>query len=285
MKGKARVFSIISLFIILHLFFSFHILNRPGKSLTPPMDGYVLPSKITKILSLEFGGLVADFMLLKFKTMVGANIETVDQFTDTQWDYLIKGLDTITDLDPYFWEAYYFSETFLTWSAKRYNAANALLFKAKKYLPDEYKIPFYIGFNYFYFMKDNVKGAQYMMEASKLPESPPYLVTFAARLSSQAMQMRVGILFLKDMINQTQDEKIRKHYQKRLMALEMLELLHNAKILYEKKYQKALSSLDQLVISGIMNELPRDPYGGEFVLLDNGSVYTTSNLVQQKSNQ
>ena len=99
------------------------------------------------------------------------------------------------------------------------------------------------------------------------------------------MQRRVGILFLRDMINQTQDDKIRQHYQKRLVALEMLERLANAKIFYEKNHQKPLSSLDQLVTSGILNELPMDPYGGEFVLLDDGSVYTTSNLVQRKPTQ
>ena len=121
-----------------------------------------------------------------------------------------------------------------------------------------------------------------MMEASRLPESPPYLVMVAAKLSSQSMQIRMGILFLKDMIQKTQDEKIRRHYQKRLTALEMIEHLTNAKIFYEKKYQKPLSSLGELVLSGIINALSTDPYGGVFILLDNGSVYATSNLVQQK---
>jgi hypothetical protein len=44
-------------------------------------------------------------------------------------------------------------------------------------------------------------------------------------------------------------------------------------------------SLDELVKSGMLDKIPNDPYGGQFLMLENGRVYTTSKMLKVKKKE
>lgn len=243
---------------------------------------YTLPSQFVGPMSLEFKGLASDFLLFKFMTFIGGRASQINKFDDKYWTYITDTLETITDLDPYFWDAYLFGEMFLTWQAGKIEAANQLLLKARQYRTDDYRVPYYLGFNYYYFLKDNVTAARYFMEASKLPGSPYYLASLAARLSAYSFEHKIGIMFLKEMIGQTKDERIKREFRLRIEALEIMDGLEQKVTEYQKTYQKRPASLTELVTAGLIEKIPDDPYGGEFILLENGRVYTTSKMLKQK---
>ena len=119
------------------------------------------------------------------------------------------------------------------------------------------------------------------MEASKLPGARPYLANLAARLTVFSNKHQVGIIFLEEMIAETNDSKMKASLEKRLTAIKMMAFLNEKVIQYRKKKNILPQTLDDLVQSGIIKELPQDPYGGKFILLPNGQVYTTSKLLQQ----
>jgi len=243
---------------------------------------YTLPSRVTGPAAMEFKGIVSDFLFLKVITFLGEKIGKNEQLGVRHFNYLEESVNTITDLDPYFWDAYLFADMLFTWELGEYKAANKLLLKARQYRTNDYRVPYYLGFNYFFFLKDNINGAKYLMEASKLPGSPYYLASLAARLSAYALEHRTGIIFLKEMIRDTENERIKNDFMLRIKTLEIMDRLEQKVSEYQKNYQKQPSSLTELVTAGLIDKIPDDPYGGEFILLENGRVYTTSKMVRQK---
>lgn len=242
---------------------------------------YTLPSAFLKPLSLEFKGVMSDILLIKFMTFVGGKTEQLDQFTDEDWEDIRQTLDTITDLDPYFWDAYLFSQVFLTWEKKNYLAANELLAKARKYLPQDYRIPFYMGLNYYRFGKDAANGAKYLMEASKLPGASFYYATLAARLSAYSSDYQRGIIFLNEMLKQTKDSGIAEQYKLRIQVLEQMNVIEQLMTQFRLKFNRPPTELAELVEAGLIDRLPADPYGGEFFINKEGRVDTTSKMVKK----
>lgn len=243
---------------------------------------YTLPSRFTGPAAMEFKGIVSDFLFLKVIIFLGEKIGKNEKFGEQDFNYLQTSINTITDLDPYFWDAYLFADMLFTWDMGECEAANKLLLKARQYRTNDYRVPYYLGFNYFFFLKDNINGAKYIMEAAKLPGSPFYLASLATRLSFYALEHRTGIIFLKEMIRDTENEGIKQNFMLRIKALEIMDQLEQKVSEYQKIHQKQPSSLTELVTAGLIDKVPDDPYGGQFILLKNGRVYTTSKMVKQK---
>ena len=279
----AKTISLFIVFMALYIFFYSQLKEERENFLKTSFVDYTLPSRFTGPMSLEFKGFASDFLLFKFMTFIGGRVSALDKFDDQYWNYIIEILDTITDLDPYYWDAYLFSEMFLAWQAGKYEAANKMLFKARRYLTTDYRVPYYLGFNYFYFLNDNINGAKYLMEASKLPGSHYYLASLAARLSVYSFQHRVGIVFLNEMLKETKDERIIKEFKLRIKTLEILDMLEDKITDYQDTYKKMPSSLADLVAAGAIEKIPEDPYGGKFILLENGRVFTTSKMLIRKN--
>lgn len=242
---------------------------------------YTLPSSLLKPLSFEFKGLISDVLLLKFMTFVGGKTEQLDSFNEQDWVSIKHILNTITDLDPYFWDAYLFSQVFLTWDTKHYQEANELLLKARKYLPDNYRVPYYIGLNYYRFANDPINGAKYLMEASKIEGSPFYLATLAARLTAYSSDYERGIVFLREMLTQTNSPEIVDQYKLRITVLERMHQLEQLIVQFRAKFNRAPSTMKELVTSGFIDRLPEDPYGGEFFITPEGRVDTTSKMLKK----
>jgi hypothetical protein len=240
-----------------------------------------LPSAAVQALSLDFKGIVADYLFLKTMTFLGQKIGEREDPSAEDWRLINQMLERITDLDNLFWDPYLFAETMLAWEAGMPEEANKLLLKAAKHRTEDYRPLYFIGFNHFYFQKDPYQAAQYLRKAAKLPKAPFYLTGLAARMSLYGNQTAIGIAFLEDILKNTLDPTIRQYLGKRLATLKIISSLEEDVKEYKSKYQTLPQSLDDLVKTGIISSIPDDPYGGRFVLLENGRVYTTSRLVSQ----
>ena len=284
MSKFVKIFFCLIILLTGYYYFFCQLKTEREKFLQSNFVDYTLPSRFIGPISLEFKGLTSDFLLFKFMTFIGGKAARINEFDDKYWTYIIDSLKTITDLDPYFWDAYLFGEMFLTWQAGKIEAANNLLLKARKYRPNDYRPPYYLGFHYYYyyFLKDNVKAAKYFMEASKLPNCHYYLASLAARLSVFNFQHKVGITFLKEMLKGQTDQRIIKEFKMRIATLEFMDFLEHKVSEFEKIHKKLPGSLQELVTSGLIKSIPVDPYGGKFVLMSNGRVYTTSKMLMQK---
>jgi len=245
-------------------------------------SSYTTPSKITGPASLEFKGIVSDFLFLKMITTIGGKIGDKEELTSRHSNFIYNSADIITDLDPHFWDAYLFADMSLTWGFGEFNKANELLIKAQKHRTQDYKVPYYIGFNYFYFLKDNINGAKYLMQAARLPDCPAYIPGLASRLSVYSLQHRTAILFLKDILQKTQSQSGSKHLSLRLKTLIILDTLEKNVDEFKKKMGYYPKTITDLVEHHIISTIPEDPYGGEFYIFGKGRVFTTSDMIRKK---
>jgi len=241
--------------------------------------GYVLPSKIIGPASLEFSGIVSDFLFLKITTFFGEKFIQNEQLEEQHAQFLYESIDILTDLDPWFWDAYLVSNMMLTWDFGKIDLANKLLLKAKEHRPKDFKVPYHLGFNYFYFLKDNANGAKYLMEAAKLPKAPGYLSSLATRLSMYQNQYGPAIIFLNGILESTQSPELQKQLETRLKTLLIMDQLEKKVKEFKLKFGNFPDSLTDLVDNGFVKSIPDEPYGGQFILLKNKRVYTTSKMI------
>lgn len=238
-----------------------------------------LPSAGLQSIVLEFKGIAADYLLLRLTTFIGYKIKIQEKIEDTELQMVLLGLEKITDLDPHFWDPYVFAEGVFVWDVGKIEEVEPLLLKAAQHRVEDYRPYYYLGFNRFYFRKDMSKAAEYLREASRKPTCPDYLKNLAARLSLYGNETALGILFLQDLLNETQGGETRKYLAKRLDALQAIHTLEKAVLEYYKTLNKKPASVDDLIKEGIISTIPTDPYGGEWLIMKNGRVYTTSKLI------
>lgn len=243
--------------------------------------GFVIPSSVARIAALEFKGIFADVIFSKAMTYYGGKLTRKEELTDADWEWIYENLDLATDLDPYFLDPYNFGAMALAWDGKKVEKANALLEKATKNRDWDWTLPYYLGFNYFYFLQDNEKAASYLMEAAKRPGSSASIPTFAARLAYKGKRTENAVIFLQQVLKKTEGESLRYIYEERLKALNGILYLERAASAYEQRFNRKPEKLTDLIANGVIREIPKDPYGGEFFIDADGSIKTTSNLVHK----
>lgn len=244
--------------------------------------GYIIPSKFSRILSVGHQGLLSDFLFLKTAAFIGGRSNEQQPMSDSDWTYVVRSLDVVTDLDPYFVDPYMLAEGLLAWDAQMPREANKLLSKGAKFRHWDWRLPFFIGFNNFYFLKDYDTAAGSIMQASQLPGSPAYLVTLGARLAYYGGKSKTALLFLNEMLAETDDALLKKRLQIRLLALERAVVIEEALDRYKYREGHAPETLTDLVVAGYLSELPTDPYGGQWFIAKNGRVFSTSKFAYAK---
>ena len=201
---------VVIIVIGLHVCLSDKVWEQRGEVRRNIETGYVFPSRFTRIMALGHKGLYADYLFLNTLTFFGGKRMYQEKLSDEDWDYLAAGLDAVTDLDPYFLDPYVLAEGIMTVENRNFKDVNRLLEKGTKHRTWDWRMPYYLGFNHFYFLKNYAKGSEYLMEASRRPGSPKFLPSLAARLSYYGDQAKTGVLFLTGVLAQTADEKLRE---------------------------------------------------------------------------
>lgn len=242
---------------------------------------YALPGQVLKISAGEFKGLFSDVIFLKTLSFYGKTFERREQprVREAEFDWINDSLTAATELDPYFLDPYYLANSILAWDGNRVEQANRLLEKGMNYRRWDWLLPFYAGFNHYYFLHDNARATKLLEEAARRPDGAPLLATLAARLAYQANQTESAIIFLEEMLRQASDDYSRREYGLRLAALKDILALEKAVAAYQTKVGRAPATLAELVEQGILHELPREPYGGTYELdQESGAVRSSTDL-------
>jgi len=277
-SGVAKTCCLLILLICICPFYQQVLAQKRDKLLADTHIGYYMPSAVTGPVSLDFKGIVSDFLYLKISTFLGGKVIAKEMMDEKQAKLIYNAADIITDLDPWFWDAYLMGEMILAWDFKRVDLANKLLHKAIKYRTWDFNPFYYLGFNYFYFLKDNGNGAKYLMEASKLSGSPSYLPRLATRLSIYQNQFEPAIVFLEELLRTTQNQTLKKQLEIRLKTLVILSHLEKKVKKFKKVHGVFPEKIKDLLSRGFIDKIPEDPYGGKFFILENGRVFTTSKM-------
>lgn len=245
--------------------------------------GYVPTGKIMKLLAGEFRWLLGEYYTFKAITYYGDVKQKAISGKDVKIEYynLYKTIETAVILNPYHEDAYYFAQAAFTWDVGRIKEVNTLLRYVFRFRKWDFKIPFFLGFNYSYFLREYDKAALYYKKAAQLSGNP-FFASLAARYFYESGRTRLGIIFLKYMIKGIRKKSIKSIHEKRLKALQAIYVIEKAVQRYKKCFGYFPSSIKELLTKGILEELPKDPYGGDFYLSKDGKVRTTSNLAGKK---
>jgi len=241
-----------------------------------------VPAAALVASSLEYKGVVADFMFLNASNFIGRKLQERSEPLPEEWQQFYLMLDRMTELDGQFLDPYVFAEMMLAWQGQRYDQANTLLAKGREKRPYDWRLPYYIGFNHFFFQQNFSEGARFIMQAANISGSPPYLPNLAARLAFYGSRSKTALVFLQQMLNENKQVEINPELKKRLTALQGAAQIEDAADAYMKETSRSAGDIKVLVEAGFLDVLPVDPYGGKWQLHPSGRVDSTSNFVMKK---
>lgn len=240
---------------------------------------YVPSGEFLKVVSLGYNKMLADLYWLKALQHIG----------DKKWEaegypYLFPILDLVTDLDPKFEYAYEVGGVVLSVYTDRIAESNKLLEKGVNQNLQAWELPFYLGFNHFYYLEDYEKAAFYISKAAKTPGRPAYVPRLAARLYVESGSANTALDFLISVKESTKDERVRKELDRKIKEVVVerdIVVLENAIMQYKKRYYKAPQKLDYLLSKGILNRLPVEPLGG-YYFLDSETGEVKSSTIKER---
>jgi len=238
--------------------------------------GFFPPAPVVKALSADQYQFVSHLISLQCLFYFGTMVEQKKQVTD--WTRLHRALYTSTRLDPYNMDAYYFSQAVLPWDAGKPQEAIDLLEYGFAHRTWDWYLPFFLSFDYAFFMKDYGKAGEYLTKAAELNPRAAWFSTLAARYYYEGGRTALALAYLEELIPTARSEAIRKQLMIRAEALENILQLEEALAEFRNRFHQAPENLQELVHVGILNHIPKDPYGGIFYLDKEGKVRTTSKL-------
>lgn len=223
-----------------------------------PKGEYLKPA----LLGYHYLG--ADILWLKLIQVIGKKRNSVDEY---EWMY--HALDVITTLDPQYAYAYYAGGVILGDLANRPDLSTRLLEKGVKSNPEIWNIPFLLGYNYYFLLGDPAKGAEYIMQAARLPDGPSYLPGLATRMAAEAGNPDTALAFLEARLTDTQDSEMREFLANRMKEVIIerdIRMLENAVEAYRTQHRAFPATLTDLVVAGALPILPQEPFGGDYRL-------------------
>lgn len=226
-----------------------------------------------KTASIGYELLVADVLWLKSIQHMGERT-----ISGEGYDWIYKALDTVTTLDPQFVAPYEVGGLTLTIVADKVDLSNKLLQKGVENVPDVWQIPYYLGFNYFYFLKDYKSAGDYISMAAHIKGSPSYLPLLASRMYVQAEDPAYAVEFLTRMYESTDNEKLKESIEGRIKLIQSEDIVRELQRLadsFKASTGRDAASLQELVRTGFIKYIPEDPAGGRFHIGGDGRVEST----------
>ena len=224
---------------------------------------YLPDADYLRIASLGHRELLADLLWIRSIQVMGER--TV---SEAHGRWLYRALDIITTLDPTFVRAYEAGGLALTTVVVLPEESNQLMLKGMRHNPAEWKLPFYLGINYYFEFYDDTNAAKYIAAASKLPGAPPGLVAVAANLFASAKSPQQGVDLLAAAYQSTSDDSTRQLIEQRLKILlteRDLVLLEEAVGRYKTLHGTRPVRLEDLVNAGLIPRVPEEPSGGRYL--------------------
>lgn len=232
-----------------------------------------------KTAVLGYDQLAADIVWLQAIQVIGDK-----RISEEGYSWIYHALDVVTTLDPKFHYAYEVGGVILSTLGKKIDLSNTLLEKGLKENPNVWQIPFYLGFNHFFYMDDYKKAAEYMTIASRLPGRPSYIPQLAATLHVEQGNPEVALEFLERAYKETEDERIKKEIENKtreVMVARDIIFLEGGIKRYVEIYKKNPESLEDLVTGKIIDMIPKEPFGG-FYYIDKETNEIKSSIKGQR---
>lgn len=153
-----------------------------------------------------------------------------------------------TTLHPHFIDTYYFCQATLPHINNDYaRYANTVLAQGIAALPNNIILPFFAGFNHFYYLDEPLEAARLFHLAAAKPNAPPILEHLANILSAEGGNIYAALIGLRGMYASEKDEQIKMRYAEEITAFEKAVTVLNAIQRHEKMNGTPPAALSDLV--------------------------------------
>lgn len=200
-------------------------------------------------------------------------IETIAYYGElldhSNFHYIARMLKTITVLNPHAEHAYYMGATILPWGTQNTLLSKPLLHKAMQVFPDDWRWPYYRGFNAYWFDNDTATAAKYLTRASQLPNSPLIIASLAARMQSEGESLHAALIFLTSLAKQSRNALFQKQLKWLILKIKTEQILRQVDDIL-KGFNKTQRNFRKLHALGI--RLPAVlPDGGHIIFDSDGT--------------
>jgi tetratricopeptide (TPR) repeat protein len=230
-------------------------------------------SRVVKILSLEYAPLMGAIYWTRAVQYYGNKHRLHDENLEMLWPLL----DITTTLDPNLLIAYRFGATFLSDAPPRGagqpDKAVELLERGLKANPEYWRFYQDLGNVYYFDKKDYPRASQAFEAGSKYPGTPPWMKIMAAKIAAEGESLETSYALWQDIYQTTSDKDIRKNAEDhlRLVRAEMaLRRIGQLMSEYEQKTGQRATRINDLVQSGLLAGVPRDPAGFPYTIGEEG---------------
>ncbi len=181
----------------------------------PPSMAYVPESEKIRPWFLGFHTAFADFLWIKTTIYFGSHL-----LGDRQFPWLLKMIDMVNRLNPYFYPAYEFGGLLVPEICHNPQAAKIILERGVcSKLDKKWKLYFYLGMlNYKYF-NDYPRAAVCIATAAQLPGAPvEKLSSIAESIFSKSAGSAQGELFMRFMYSTSENPEVRRYLNNKFKA-------------------------------------------------------------------
>jgi hypothetical protein len=189
----------------------------------------------------------------------------VDNFKMKREDFkiLAKVQDDVSWLNPGHEDNYYVAAAILPWNGE-VELAQRILARATRFRPFDYQPAFLYAFNQLHFYADAQGASLWLRDAAeRMPDPDNRLImqNYAARWADKADDLGFAIQVVESMAKQAKRRDFQRYLQIRVARLQALQELRHAETEYRQRFSQPLARLQDLVESGVITSLPKDPFG------------------------
>jgi tetratricopeptide (TPR) repeat protein len=228
-------------------------------------DLRLLPTKeMAGIMSLDHRGAAADLLFTQVSIHSGSLMwKPLSIKFDSNWAFGM--MDLATDLDPRYREAYLLSAMGLIHKFSDANLALPILRKGMLAMPDSWEMPYWYGYDHYFYLDDSKTASEYFLKAAQKPGAPKTNWGLLVNVSKESGYYENAYWALKVMYDNSDNEKVKMIYAKKLVQLDNLFTLQKAVTSYNDKTGNYPESLEKLVENGYIEKIPDDPMGKGYV--------------------
>jgi len=221
-----------------------------------------MPTQVFQILGHTYmQQMLADILFIKVAVFYGGGHKIEDSVDEMANHFL-----TMNTLNPKMIDFYYRTEAALADKGDDYvRTVNQILEKGREALSHQVAIPYFEGFNYYYYLDEPVKAAELLRLASTYDKKYQWLGHLASTLLAKGGSIRAGLAWLKGMYASMEDGEEKERYAADIQEFEKAMVVQAALERYAIKsggvYPEKLSDL-------VPEELHMLPKFSEWFYLD-----------------
>lgn len=246
-------------------------------------EQFALPANLLRVVSGQFKEVSADVAFLNALTWLGGTRTQPDtnRYLPQQYQWLHQTLENAVTLDPYFMDPYYLMNSALIWDRYKLAEVNGLIAKGADTRTWDALLPFFAGFNYYYFLNDGEQSFYYLKQASKRSGGNPFYDSLAARVAYKADKTELAIMYLEEQIREAELKGLKGsvvHLERRLELLKGIRQIEVAVESYRKLFGLSPRTINELTALNLLPAIPKEPNGGSYYLDPDGKVRSTKDL-------